>query len=295
MAGVPHEVCLGLALQVLNKFPTFPMDLSYCTPIPMMLAYGPESYTFQTWCEDGDETSSLGKKARAPCLVTRKLKLLAHRGRIDDSSSDRSASLAHSTGSAAPGSMGHSPSGSHSWSRSPSQWHRQSGSQSSTSSSIYSHMTQKGSVMASGSESSSEAETEFQAGSESGVRKVKALVVAVSQKVGMSQKAATHNMAIPVVRLKNPAVRLRSLGVKSAVVPLSQRQQPRRPGQTEKLQSLTPMPPNPSCCQSLTAKTPSKNRKPTVMVLLATWMQTLAHGGTRRSVRASSSGKNGTR
>ena len=166
MVGVPHEACLGLALQVLDKFPIIPIDLSYHTPIPMMLAYGPESYTFQTWCEDGEETYYLGKKARASHLLMGKLEQLAHGGRIDDSSSDRSTSLAHSTASTVPGAKGHSPSGSHSWSRSPSRWHR-SGSQSSIASRIYSQVTQKGSVMASGSESGSEAETASQAGSES--------------------------------------------------------------------------------------------------------------------------------
>ena len=43
MAGVSHNACLGLVLQVLNKLPTIPIDLSYCMPIPMMLAHGPES------------------------------------------------------------------------------------------------------------------------------------------------------------------------------------------------------------------------------------------------------------
>ena len=138
VADIPHEACLGLILQVLNKLPTIPMDLSYHMPIPMMLAYGLESYTFQTWCEDGEETSSLGKKARASCLLKRKLKQLANGGRIEDSSLDRSASLAHSAGSAVPGSMGCSPSSSHSQSRSPSQWCKRSGSQSSSTSSIYS-------------------------------------------------------------------------------------------------------------------------------------------------------------
>ena len=65
VAGVPHEACLSLALQVLKKLPTIPMDLSYCTLIPMMLAYGPESYAFQTWHEDGEGTYSLGQKVRA--------------------------------------------------------------------------------------------------------------------------------------------------------------------------------------------------------------------------------------
>ena len=61
MAGISHNACLGLALQVLDKLPTIPKDLSYHTLIPMMLAYGPESYAYQTWCKDGGETSSLGK------------------------------------------------------------------------------------------------------------------------------------------------------------------------------------------------------------------------------------------
>ena len=110
--------CLGLALWVLNKLPTIPIKLSYCTPIPMMLAYGPESYTFQIWHEDGEETYSLGKKARISHLLTRKLKWLTCGSRIDDSSLDRSASSAHSNSSAMPGSMGCSPSGSHFQSRS---------------------------------------------------------------------------------------------------------------------------------------------------------------------------------
>ena len=49
MAGVSHNACLGLALQALDKLPTIPIDLSYHTLIPMMLAYGPESYAYQTW------------------------------------------------------------------------------------------------------------------------------------------------------------------------------------------------------------------------------------------------------
>ena len=43
VAGVSHNACLGLTFQVLTKFPTIQIDLSYCVLIPMMLAYGPES------------------------------------------------------------------------------------------------------------------------------------------------------------------------------------------------------------------------------------------------------------
>ena len=73
-----------------------------------------------------------GKEARASCLLMRKLEWLVHGGSIEDSSSDRSASLAHSAGSAVPGSLGHSPSSSHSWSRSASPQHQRSASQSSS-------------------------------------------------------------------------------------------------------------------------------------------------------------------
>ena len=59
-------------------------------------------------------------------------------------------------------------------------------------------------------------------------------------------------MATLVARLKNPAARHRSLGAKVAVVPPSQRQ--RRPGQTEKLQSLTPTPHNPISLPELNSK-----------------------------------------
>ena len=120
MAGVSHNTCLGLALQVLSKLPTIQIDLSYHMPIPMMLAYGPESYAYQTWCEDGGETSSLSGEARASHLLTWKPEWLACGGRIDDSSSDRSACPAHSACSTAPRSLRRSSSQSHSQSRSPS-------------------------------------------------------------------------------------------------------------------------------------------------------------------------------
>ena len=53
-AGLYHEVCLTLALQILDKLPTLPLDLSYHTAIPRMLAYCLESYAFQAWSTTGD-------------------------------------------------------------------------------------------------------------------------------------------------------------------------------------------------------------------------------------------------
>ena len=102
MAGIPHDACLGLALQVLEKLLTIPIDLTYCMPIPMMLAYAHKSYVYQTWCEDGEGTSALSGDARASHILSWRLEGLALGEGVDDNSPDRSASLAHSASSAVP-------------------------------------------------------------------------------------------------------------------------------------------------------------------------------------------------
>ena len=94
VAGIPQDVCLCLALQVLELLPTIPIDLSFCTSIPMMLAYGPESYMSHAWLEDGGKTSSLGKKAKTSHLVKKKLEQLGQEREREDRSSGRSASPA---------------------------------------------------------------------------------------------------------------------------------------------------------------------------------------------------------
>ena len=76
VAGIPQDICLHLALQVLELLPTIPMDLSFYATIPMVLAYGPESYASPAWLGDGGETSSLGKKAKASHLMRKKLEQL---------------------------------------------------------------------------------------------------------------------------------------------------------------------------------------------------------------------------
>ena len=110
MAGIPHDACLGLALQVPEKLPTIPIDLTYHTPIPIMLAYALGSYAYQTWHEDGEGTSALSGDARACHILSQTLVQLALGEGEDDNSPDRSASPAHFTGSAAPYSPRHSPS-----------------------------------------------------------------------------------------------------------------------------------------------------------------------------------------
>ena len=73
MAGLPQNSCLDLALKILNQLPTIPLDLSYHTPIPMMIAYMPESYAYETWCGDGQGTPTLGEEVKASHLLTKKL------------------------------------------------------------------------------------------------------------------------------------------------------------------------------------------------------------------------------
>ena len=73
VAGLPQNSCLDLALKILNQFPTIPLDLSYHTPIPMMITYAPESNAYETWHGDGQGNSTLGEETKASHLLTKKL------------------------------------------------------------------------------------------------------------------------------------------------------------------------------------------------------------------------------
>ena len=59
--GMPQEICLCLALQVLELLTTIPLDIFFHAPFPMMLAYSLESYSSQAWLENEEETYSLGR------------------------------------------------------------------------------------------------------------------------------------------------------------------------------------------------------------------------------------------
>ena len=49
------------------------LDISFHAPFPMMLAYGPESYSLQAWLENKDETCYLRVKAKASHILSKKL------------------------------------------------------------------------------------------------------------------------------------------------------------------------------------------------------------------------------
>ena len=86
VAGLPNKACLTLALQILDKLPTLPLDLSYCTAIPRMLAYCPESYAFQAWSTAGDRDYLLDNNTWATSLLSLKLAHMAGRANLDDRS-----------------------------------------------------------------------------------------------------------------------------------------------------------------------------------------------------------------
>ena len=71
--GMPQDTCLCLTLQVLELLPTIPLDISFHAPFPMMLMYGPESYSSQAWLQNEEETSSLGEGAKASHILEKKL------------------------------------------------------------------------------------------------------------------------------------------------------------------------------------------------------------------------------
>ena len=159
-ASIPHKACLTLALQILNKLPTIPLDFSYCTAIPMMLAHCPESYAFQPWSTTGDGDYLLDDNTQATNLLTQKLTHMAGGANLDDRSPNKAAS-----GSAVLCSPGHSPS--HSHSRTPANGKERSRSRSNSVSSLFSQESQPESDAASDSDDGSDEDSVSQDGSKS--------------------------------------------------------------------------------------------------------------------------------
>ena len=101
-ANIPHRICLPLALQTLDQLPAIPWDLSYCTGIPLMFAYGPESYDFQTWSTARDREYLLDNDTWATNLLSCKLVCMTDGAGPDDPSPIRATSPAGLAGSATP-------------------------------------------------------------------------------------------------------------------------------------------------------------------------------------------------
>ena len=164
VAGLPQSSCLDLALKILNQLPTIPLDLSYCTPIPMMITYAPESYANETWHEDCQGTSPLEEEAKASHLLTMKLTWMVDREEPEEHTHARPPLPSPSVGSAVPGTPERPPSRSPSLSRSTNKPCHRSLSQLSSSSSDSSEPPQKPSHTDSESESEDDNETDSEAG-----------------------------------------------------------------------------------------------------------------------------------
>ena len=113
-AGLPNKACLTLVLQILDKLPTLPLDFSYHTTIPRMLAYCLESYAFQAWSTTGDRDYLQDNNTQATSVLSLKLTHMAGRADLDGPNPSRATSLAGSAGSTTPCSPVCSPSHSHS-------------------------------------------------------------------------------------------------------------------------------------------------------------------------------------
>ena len=114
VAGLPNKTCLALALQILDKLPTLPLDLSYHTAILKMLALCPESYAFQALSTMEDGNYQLDKCTWVARVLSHKLACMAVGANLDASNLSRVASPADPARSAAPCPPVCSPACSHS-------------------------------------------------------------------------------------------------------------------------------------------------------------------------------------
>ena len=128
-----------LALQILDKLSTLPLDLFYCTAIPRMLAYCPESYAFQAWSTARNGDYQLDNNAQLASMLSFKLTWMAGRADLDGPNPGRATSPAGSADSAMPCSPVCLPS--HSLSRTPTKGEGGT-SQSSSTSSLFLQGTQ---------------------------------------------------------------------------------------------------------------------------------------------------------
>ena len=63
--GITFNDCLSLTLPVLHLLPQIPVDVSFQTQIPLIIAYCPESSVYRRWCSEQGGVSPLHKEVRA--------------------------------------------------------------------------------------------------------------------------------------------------------------------------------------------------------------------------------------
>ena len=112
-AHLSPEAGLCLTLHIVGNLPTIPMNLCFCSMIPMLLAYCLESYSLQTWDPEGDGNYLLDADARVSGMLSRKLACIKDSAPVDSCSPHHAPSPAGSTGSRGSGASlppgGHIP------------------------------------------------------------------------------------------------------------------------------------------------------------------------------------------
>ena len=73
MAHLSPETGLCLTLHIVGSLPTIPVNLCFCSVIPMLLAYCLESYSLQTWDPEGDGDCLLDADTWVCGMLLRKL------------------------------------------------------------------------------------------------------------------------------------------------------------------------------------------------------------------------------
>ena len=279
VAGLPNKACLTLALQILDKLPTLPLDLSYSRAIPRMLTYCPESYAFQAWSVPGDRYYLLDNNAQATCLLS-----LTDQADLDDPSPSRATSPA---GSAMPYSPVHSQScscsstptkggGGRSWSNSMSSLFSQGTQPESPTTSDPDQDSSGSSASEDDSESDGKGKGGFNDGaSDSGSS-------SDDESTGSSESGseeATDNKGAQQDSSENEGK-----GSSSETEGLDT-------GGSSSTSESTSSPPRCSHYLSWRARIQRRSRRPSSVGMPASWTKTLASGGTKKLVRASDNGQ----
>ena len=76
--SITYDVCLGLALQVLNLLPQIPIDISFHMQIPLTIAYCPESSIYRKWHPKQGSISPLCKEIRVSHTLSKVLGGVTH-------------------------------------------------------------------------------------------------------------------------------------------------------------------------------------------------------------------------
>ena len=76
--GITFNKCLSLTLQVLQLLLQIPVDVSFQTQIPLIIAYCLESSIYRRWCPKQGGVSPLRKEVRASQTLTKVLGGVTH-------------------------------------------------------------------------------------------------------------------------------------------------------------------------------------------------------------------------